>query len=250
MEHFGVPTQEGNAPTCASALRECLESLGGIRHKQEIASWIQQRYPDRWKSGTLTAHLYGCCVNNPKGIEHHPGFPRFLFALGNSRYELYDAAKHGTWDNGAPAGERPEQEAEGGQGESHNNDGAAAFAYEEYLRDYLAKNLQILEPGLTLWTGSDLESVEFAIEGRRIDILGKDMAGVPVVVELKVSRGHERTIGQCLYYRAKIKELMSTERVRIFVVAQEISPELQLAAHEVPDVTLFEYGLSMTVRRL
>jgi endonuclease len=96
----------------------------------------------------------------------------------------------------------------------------------------------------------DLDSVEFAIEGRRIDILCKDMAGVPVVVELKVSRGHERTIGQCPYYRAKIKETMNAAKVRIFVVAQEISPELKLAAQEVPDVALFEYALSMTVRRL
>lgn len=244
-----MPTQEGNASTCAAALRECLESLGGIGSKQDIAAWIQQRYPDRWKSGTLTAHLYGCCVNNPKGIEHHPGFPRFLFALGNSRYEMYDPDKHGAWDNGAPAGERPEQEAVGGQVESQENDGTT-FAYEEHLRDYLARNLQILEPGLTLWTGSDLGSVEFAVQGRRIDILARDNAAVPVIVELKVSRGHERTIGQCLYYRAKIKETMNAAKVRIFVVAQEISPELRLAAQEVPDVTLFEYTLSMTVTRL
>jgi endonuclease len=91
--------------------------------------------------------------------------------------------------------------------------------------------------------------VEFAIEGRRIDILAKDMAGVPVIVELKVSRGHERTIGRCLYYRTKIKEIMNAAKVRLIVVAQEISPELKLAAQEVPDVTLFEYTLSMTVRR-
>jgi RecB family endonuclease NucS len=101
-----------------------------------------------------------------------------------------------------------------------------------------------------LWTGSDLGSVEYVIEGGRIDILGKDVAGVPVIVELKVSRGHERVIGQCLYYRAKIKEVMNAAKVRIFVVAQEISPELKLAAQEVRDVTFFEYTLSMTVRRL
>lgn len=246
-----MPTQKGNASTFAEALRECLESLGGVRDKRDIASWIQAHYPDRWRPGTLAGHLYGCCINNPKGIQHHPGFPRFLFALGNSRYELYDPNKHGAWENGVPAGEQPDQQGEDGPHElTDNNNNGTAFAYEEDLRDYLAKNLYILESGLNLWTGSDTESVEFAIEGRRIDILAKDAAGVPVIVELKVSRGHERTIGQCLYYRAKIKEIMNAPKVRIFVVAQEISPELKLAAQEVPDVTLFEYTLSMTVRRL
>jgi hypothetical protein len=170
--------------------------------------------------------------------------------LGNGRYELYDAGKHGAWEYGVPAGEQPDQQTEGGGDDLADNNNATAFAYEEDLRDYLARNLYILEPGLNLWTGSDTESVEYAIEGRRIDILGKDAAGVPVIVELKVSRGHERTIGQCLYYRAKIKEIMNAAKVRIFVVAQEISPELKCAAQEVPDVTLFEYTLSMTVRRL
>lgn len=245
-----MPTQEGNASTFAEALRECLESLGGVRDKREIASWIHQHYPNRWKPGTLAGHLYGCSVNNPKAAQHHPGFPRFLFMLGNGRYELYDSDKHGAWENGAPAGEQPEQQPETGQAESTESIGAAAFAYEDHLRDYLARNLHILEPALTLWNGSELESVEFAIEGRRVDILAKDAAGIPVVVELKVSRGHERTIGQCLYYRAKIKEIMKVGKVRIFVVAQEISPELKLAAQEVPDVTLFEYTLSMTVLRL
>ncbi|MHB8656122.1 MAG: endonuclease NucS domain-containing protein [Terriglobia bacterium] len=245
-----MPKQEGNASTFAEALRESLESLVGVRNKREIASWIQQHYPDRWKAGTLSGHLYGCSVNNPKAVQHHPGFPRFLFSLGNGRYELYDPDKHGVWENGTPAGEQPEQQSEAGQAESTESNSAAAFAYEEHLRDYLARNLHILEPALTLWNGSELESVEFAIEGRRIDILAKDTAGIPVVVELKVSRGHERTIGQCLYYRAKIKEIMKVGKVRIFIVAQEISPELKLAAQEVPDVSLFEYSLSMTVRRV
>jgi Endonuclease NucS C-terminal domain len=237
----------GSASSLAEGLRECFDSLGGARSKAEIATWIQQQYPNRWKPATLTAHLYGCCVNNPKAVEHHPSFPRFLFSLGNARYELYDRNKHGVWENGLPAGEQP---PEGGFAATTNDNAGTAFAYEDHLRDYLARNLQILESGLTLWNGSILESVEFAVDGRRIDILGKDNSGCPVVVELKVSRGHEKTIGQCLYYRAKIKQMMNTDKVRIFVVAEEISTELKLAAEEVPDVTLFEYGLSMTVRKI
>ena len=91
---------------------------------------------------------------------------------------------------------------------------------------------------------------EYPVDGRRIDILAQDSSGKPVVIELKVSRGHERTIGQALYYRAKIKEAFKTPIVRIFIVALEMSPELRMAATEVPNVSLFEYSLSMTVKKL
>lgn len=125
------------------------------------------------------------------------------------------------------------------------------FALEEQLRDYLAKNLAILEPGLSPWPVEAGAAVEFAVDeegpSRRIDILAKDSAGLPVVIELKVSRGHEKTIGQALYYRARIKQRFHAERVRIFIVAAEISPELRATAPEVSDVLLFEYSLAVKV---
>jgi hypothetical protein len=85
------------------------------------------------------------------------------------------------------------------------------FAFEEQLRDYLAENLGILEPGLSQWPVENGDAVEFQVDergpSRRIDILAKDRNGLPVVIELKVSRCHEKTVGQALYYRAKIKQL-------------------------------------------
>ena len=93
--------------------------------------------------------------------------------------------------------------------------------------------------------------MEFQVDeqgpSRRIDILGKDREGLPVVIELKVSRGHERTVGQALYYRARVKRLFHAQRVRIFIVAAEISPELRAAASEVLDLLLFEYSLAVKV---
>ena len=125
------------------------------------------------------------------------------------------------------------------------------FALEEQLRDYLAENLGILESGLSLWPVENGDAVEFQVDeqgpSRRIDILAKDRDGLPVVIELKVSRGHEKTVGQALYYRARIKKRFAAERVRIFIVAAEISPELRLAASEVSDVRWFEYSLAVKV---
>ena len=246
-----MPVRHGIvATTFADALKESLNALGGIRTKAEIGTWIQQHYPNKWKASTLSGHLYGCRVNDPKAYQHHASQPKFIFSHGSGRYELYDASRHGLFVGGLLEGEHKSVAEDSLQAVPNENDPSTAFAYEEHLRDYLAKNLSILEASLTLWDGSEVEAVEFPVDGRRIDILAKDKSGVPVVVELKVNRGHERTIGQCLYYRAKIKEIMKVPRVRIFIVAEEISHELKLATQEVSDVCLFEYSLSMTVQRL
>jgi hypothetical protein len=135
----------------------------------------------------------------------------------------------------------------------HDDDEAGTeFVLEEHLRDYLAQNLHALEHGMALWqSGADQESVEFVIDDdkRRIDILAKDHLGTPTVIELKVSRGHEKTIGQALYYRARVKQLFRAPKVRIVIVAGEISPELKAAASDLPDVSLFEYSISMSVKK-
>ncbi|MCH7697605.1 MAG: DUF91 domain-containing protein [Chloroflexi bacterium] len=125
------------------------------------------------------------------------------------------------------------------------------FAYETDLRDYLASNLRLIEDGLEPWAAPDHPAVEFPVDdrGRRIDILAKDRDGTPVVIELKVSKGHERTIGQALYYQGRIAQIFSAERVRIIIVARTISPELRTATAGLLDVDLFEYRLSMTLTR-
>ncbi len=80
--------------------------------------------------------------------------------------------------------------------------------------------------------------------------LAKDRDGIPTVIELKVSRGHEKTIGQSLYYRARVKELFKVAKARIVVVAREISPELRTATTDLQDVSLFEYRLSMSLKKV
>ncbi len=145
---------------------------------------------------------------------------------------------------------------EGGKdenGEQDDEDPGGEFVLEEHLRDYLEANVHLLEDGMTLWpVGEGQKAVEFSVDenNHRVDILARDKSGTPAVVELKVSRGHEKTIGQSLYYRARIKEILHAPKVRIVIVASEISPELKAAASEVADVSLFEYRISMTVKKV
>jgi hypothetical protein len=128
-----------------------------------------------------------------------------------------------------------------------------SFAYEQDLKDYLSKSLPVIEPGLKLFKDENgVEGIEYPIdtENRRIDILAVDKNGVPVIIELKVSRGYEKVIGQCLYYKNKVKQLTNSTRVRIIIIAREITPQLNIATQDLPDVELFEYKLSVKLARV
>jgi len=128
-----------------------------------------------------------------------------------------------------------------------------SFAYEADLRDYLSNNLNIIEAGLTLFKDKNgIEGLEYSIDdnNKRIDILAIDSNKTPVVIELKVSRGYEKVIGQCLYYKNKVKERLGTTKARIIVIAREITPHLKIATAELPDVELYEYKLAVKLRKL
>jgi RecB family endonuclease NucS len=120
------------------------------------------------------------------------------------------------------------------------------FAFERDLRNYLSKNLTSIELGLKVYQDEEFSGVEFPVGGRFIDILAVDTHGDYVIVELKVSRGHERVIGQILRYMAWVKKhIAAGNNVRGIIVANEVSEDLQLAASLVPCLELFEYTISM-----
>ncbi|MEN8265250.1 MAG: endonuclease NucS domain-containing protein [Nitrospirota bacterium] len=124
------------------------------------------------------------------------------------------------------------------------------FAYETDLRDYLSNNLHIIEDGLRLYISEAGEKgIEYIIPKtkRRIDILAIDKNNDYVVIELKVSRGYEKTIGQALYYQSMVKNTFDVEKARIILIAREISEELRMGTKYLPDVQLFEYQLSLTL---
>jgi hypothetical protein len=116
----------------------------------------------------------------------------------------------------------------------------------------LASNLHIIEPSLKLYTDEGITGVEFPVGGRYIDILAVDSAGGYVVIELKVSKGYDRVVGQLLRYVGWIKKnhAESGQRVRGIIIAKQISEDLRLACSELPSVSLYEYALSVTVKQV
>lgn len=128
-----------------------------------------------------------------------------------------------------------------------------AFAQESHLRDYLARDLSQLEMGMTLWPVERAQrAVEFRVDNknRRIDILARDASGIPTVIETKVHKGHERTVGQVLFYQDCVRKILKVEKVRVLIVAKQISTELKSATVSLPDVSLVEYSGTKTFRKL
>ena len=116
----------------------------------------------------------------------------------------------------------------------------------------MAKNLFIVEPGLRLYQEEGITGVEFPAGGRLIDILALDSQENFVVIELKASKGYDRVIGQLLRYVAWIAENLAepTQKVRGVIISREISADLSLACSRVSDVELYEYELSVALRKV
>jgi len=127
------------------------------------------------------------------------------------------------------------------------------FAYEKDLQNYLARNLEKLEPGLALYQDAENPSIvglEFPVGGRFVDILARDRNGNFVVVELKVSKGYDKVVGQMLRYIGWLKKNLATEGecVRGIIVAREITEDLVLAVSCLKNVRLVEYQLNIEFR--
>jgi hypothetical protein len=126
------------------------------------------------------------------------------------------------------------------------------FAYEKDLQQYLIRNLSVIEKGLKLYQSDGVDGEEFYVPGtsRRIDILAIDKNKNYVVIELKVSRGYDKVVGQTLFYQSSIKTIFKQDKVRAIIIAREITSELKTATQFLPDFELFEYQLSLTLNKI
>lgn len=122
------------------------------------------------------------------------------------------------------------------------------FAAESDLRDFLSKNPGVIEPGLQLFQSDNRSGVEYPIDGGFIDLLLVDRNQQFVVVELKVGRGRNKTIGQLLYYMGWIDKNLSKMPCRGMIIAKDIPEDLSVAVRRVPGVSLHRYTLSVSVQ--
>lgn len=110
-----------------------------------------------------------------------------------------------------------------------------AFGLERDLQMALRRNIEQLEPGLTI---SDADK-EQTVPSGRIDITAKDRDGATVVIELKAVEADRDAIGQLLAYMG---DLTDKGKVRGILIAREFTPRAVSAARVVPSLRLVQYG--------
>lgn len=227
---------------------ELAPQRGIIFSKEDAIEWFSRHFP-KIKQGTISAHLIRFSTNAPSRIHYNARSDEdLLFQIDGNHFRLYDStadpppihSKFDIGDRNQPFEPTCDPET------------ASEFAYESDLRDFLAKNLSVVEPRLQLYQEEGITGVEFPVGGRFVDILAVDSQGRLVVIELKVSRGYDRVVGQLLRYMAWIKKnhAEAGQTVRGIIAARDISDDLKLACSELPDVSLYEYELSVVLRKV
>ncbi|MBW8015118.1 MAG: hypothetical protein FVQ82_02955 [Planctomycetes bacterium] len=182
-------------PTVLKMVREAVESLEGETTNGAIVKWIQQHYPGT-KDNTIQCTILSSCVN----VESRINWPEnsrprkctgkydFLFKPGYGLVEFYDPKRHGHWelcmgDNGKMIVRQTGSDVHNElldepiviERTASDQNINTAFAAEAHLRDYLAKNLNLIESGLELYVDKKERSgVEYPISGGFIDILALD----------------------------------------------------------------------------
>lgn len=219
--------------------------------------WFAKNYP-KLKAGSIRAHLVQAATNDTSRL-HHPATNEtddVLFKVASGQYRLYEPGKDPAPIHDMVAGDVARQEAAAAVDEEEGEEaapGSSEFFLEKDLQRYLAENLECIEPGLQLYEDEDIRGIEYeAGGGRRIDILALDKSGAFVVLELKVSRGYDRVVGQLLRYINWVRKELAEpgQRVRGIIVCRAISEDLRLACASIRDVELCEYKLSVTVSKV
>jgi len=203
-----------------------------------------------WDSSYTTTVRRGYLVDAFKNQGLFEEFKRTCWPTGDTAWGLsktrfFEKIRQ-RYDEFLHSGEQPASLEASDRDEAEEQE----FAAERDLREFLAKNPSCIEKGLRIFDADGRSGNEFAIDdGRgRIDLLAIDRNERFVVVELKLSRGRNKTLGQLLYYMGWVdKHLSKSTPCRGIIIAKEISEDLVLAVRRVPGISLCSYNLSVSV---
>ena len=233
-------------------MKEMIPALGikngQIFSRDQVRSWFKENYP-KIKDGTISAHLLRLSVNAPSRVHYSakPAEDDVFFQVDGSRFRLYSPK-----NDPSPIYEKDTAAVTEEVTETGEQPLLSEFAYEKDLQNFLAKNLHTLEPNLRLYEDEGIRGIEFPAGGRFIDILAIDSNNNLVVIELKVSKGYDRVVGQLLRYMAwiRLNHAEEGQKVRGVIIARDISEDLLLACSGLSDLQLFEYQLSVNLHKV
>jgi len=219
--------------TMAGAIRQFVKSSPTGVTSRAIRDHINANYPDKWTPGTLTAHLYGCAVNQPKAYLHHKSAEKFLYRADDGRFFIYDESKHGpnVW---APVAEDALIEEEAEAVDAIEQRIEASISFERDVEEHLIRNLGTLEKGLRY------VERQVVIDVGRVDILAEDENGRRVVIELKVGDAKDAAVGQIARYLGWYAR-QDKKPPRGILIAGDFPEPVRYAAEAVKDLELVRY---------
>lgn len=237
---------------------------GQVFTTSRAIQWFVEHYP-KLKAGSIRAHLVQASTNDRSRL-HHPSTNAtddLLFKVASGQFRLYEPGRDPAPIHELVEGDVAIEEALAEDVDDEQRDdaggeplaGSSQFLLEKDLQNYLARNLEVVEPGLRLYVNESDAITGIEVEagnGRRIDILAIDRNNCLVVLELKVSKGFDRVVGQLLRYVNWVRKELADpgQKVRGIILCRNMTEDLRLACADVPNVELFEYQLSVTVKRV
>lgn len=131
----------------------------------------------------------------------------------------------------------------GGYTEQEKRQYLSMIVSEETVEDILARNMELIEPGMTL------VDRQLITEVGRIDLFARDKNGVFTIIELKKGKTEDDVFGQLSRYLGWCKKTKARSgNVRGIIIAKQIGIKLWAAAdgHDTP-VEFLEYDLKMSL---
>lgn len=235
---------------------------GQVFTAARAVKWFEDHWPLLAK-GSIRAHLCQASTNDPSRL-HHPSTKAsddLLFKVGPGEYRLYVAGQDPAPIRDLIKGDAAKQFEQGEGDQDDTSDafemdaepGSSEFLLERDLQRYLAENLSIIEQGMRLYVDEDeVRGIEYDADGRRIDILAVDRNNNLCVIELKVSKGYDRVIGQTLRYVNWVRREIAGpgQKVRGLIICRKMTDDIRLAAAGNSDIELFEYELKVAVSKV
>jgi hypothetical protein len=234
-------------------LAEVNPKENSIIQRENIQKWFREKYP-KIKPNTINCHIIRLSTNIPSRIHYLKEgntSDNLFFALPDGNLRIYN-----NQHDPSPIYKKSEIIDDGrneiGNSELVEVEGSKEFALEEDLKKWLAINLETIEPGLKLYEEEEITGIEYDVGGRRIDILALDNKNNYVVLELKVSRGYDRVVGQILRYMNWVEENLAepNQNVRGIIVCREISTDLMLACKNIGNISIYGYELNVKLNKV
>ncbi|MGA9070737.1 MAG: endonuclease NucS domain-containing protein [Terracidiphilus sp.] len=150
-------------------------------------------------------------------------------------------------------GAAPVEDESEDEGSSMDAEEVLEFSLEKHLQQFIAGNLpSLLIAGKCLRLYRDSANqvgVEYPTATGPVDILAVDDVGNFYVLELKLSHGPDKAMGQLTRYMGWVRQHLANGReVYGVIVAKNMSERLRYAALAVPGVTLLEYEVRFKLK--